>query len=41
MLCLFINCYKYLLYAFGVDGVPIAVMELCFYFYSCLVGVIL
>ena len=32
MLCLFINFYKYLLYVFEVDGVPIAVMELCFYF---------
>ena len=43
MLCLFINFYKYLLYVFEVDGVPIAVMELVFifYFYSYLVGVIL
>ena len=41
MLCLFINFYKYLLYVFEVDGVPIVVMELWFYFYFYLVGVIL
>ena len=29
---LFINFYEYLLYVFEVDGIPIAVMELCFIF---------